>query len=278
VNAAAIPLSLSYYTVAELTPPQMVRVAAACGFKFVGIRLLNGQPGSDLAPLLRDSALRRETIRCMRNCGIEALDASGARLIPQTDIAAFEAFFEAAAEMGARHVLATGDDPDEIRLTERFAALCDDAQRFGLTVDLEFVPWMQVGDLASAAQIVRRVERDNLGIAVDALHFDRSQSRIEDVAALPRTWFRYVQLCDAPREWQSDRESLLRAATKERLMPGEGAIDLVGLLRALPRGIPVALEIPTATLAQTVPASERLQRAVKATREVLRTAYGEEVW
>ena len=36
----------------------------------------------------------------------------------------------------------------------------------------------------------------------------------------------------------------MHAAVSERLFPGEGAIDLVGLLRALPRGIPVALESP----------------------------------
>jgi sugar phosphate isomerase/epimerase len=67
---------------------------------------------------------------------------------------------------------------------------------------------------------------------------------------------------------------LLHAAVSERLFPGDGAIDLVGLLRALPRGIPIALEIPTATLARTTPAAERLQRAVAATRRVLADAYG----
>jgi hypothetical protein len=44
-------------------------------------------------------------------------------------------------------------------------------------------------------------------------------------------------------------------------------------LRALPRGIPIALEIPTATLARTAPAAERLRHAVAATRKVLVDAY-----
>jgi hypothetical protein len=50
---------------------------------------------------------------------------------------------------------------------------------------------------------------------------------------------------------------------------------LVGLLRALPVGIPVALEIPRATLSRTMPAPERLQLAVQATRRVLESAYDE---
>jgi sugar phosphate isomerase/epimerase len=269
-----IPLSLSYYTVPELSPTQMVREAAAAGFDFVGARLLNGQPGRDPAPLMASSAMRRETIACLRDAGMGVLDASGARLRPETDMAAFAPFIDAAAELGARHILASGDDPDEPRLAARFAELCELAGRSGLTVDLEFVPWMSVADLTLAARMVRTVARANFGIAVDALHFDRSRSRLSDLAALPRTWFRYVQLCDAPRAWASDRESLIHEAVSERLFPGEGAIDLAGLLRALPSGIPIALEIPTATLARTTPAAERLQRAVAATRKLLVDVYG----
>jgi sugar phosphate isomerase/epimerase len=135
-----IPLSLSYYTVPELSPPQMVRAAAAAGFALVGARLLNGQPGRDLAPLLADAALRRETIACLRDTGVHVLDASAARLRPETDMSAFAPFIDAAAELGARHILASGDDPDEPRLAARFAELCELAGRSGLTVDLEFVP------------------------------------------------------------------------------------------------------------------------------------------
>ena len=268
-----IPLSLSYYTVPELSPPQMVRAAAAAGFDFVGARLLNGQPGRDLAPLLENPALRRETIACLHDAGMQVLDASGARLRPDTNMAAFAPFIDAAAELGARHILASGDDPDEPRLAARFAELCDLAGRSGLTVDLEFVPWMSVADLTLAARMVRTVSRANFGIAVDALHFDRSRSRLSDLAALPRTWFRYVQLCDAPAAWAPDRASLMHAAVSERLFPGEGAIDLAGLLRALPAGIPIALEVPTATLARTAQAAERLQRAVAATRKLLVDVY-----
>jgi sugar phosphate isomerase/epimerase len=64
----------------------------------------------------------------------------------------------------------------------------------------------------------------------------------------------------------------LHAAVKERLWPGDGAIDLIGLVRALPAGIPIALEIPTETLARTMGAKERVMRAVTATRALLEAA------
>jgi sugar phosphate isomerase/epimerase len=272
-DARAIPLSLSYYTVPELAPPAMVRAAAQAGFAMVGLRLLNGQPGRDPAPLMEDASVERETIAAMRDTGVRALDASGARLVPATDVDAFGPFLETAARMGARHVLATVDDPERARAIDRLGRVCERAAALDLTVDVEFVPWMVVGNLATAAALVRDVGHPALGIAVDALHFDRSRSSTSELAALPRSWFRYVQLCDAPREFAPDREALLHAAVRERMFPGEGAIDLVGLMRALPRGLPVALEIPMTARAREMPAPQRLARAVQATRSVLDAAY-----
>lgn len=267
------PLSLSYYTVPELTPPETVAVAAETGCAHVGLRLLGGQPGRDMMPLMTDKALRRETARRMKDAGITALDASTARLMPQTDVDAFVPFLDVAAELGARHVLANGDDPDEERLVANLARLCDHAAAFGLTVQFEFVSWTSVPDVAAAARLVRRVGRPNLGIALDALHFDRSGSRIADVAAVPPGWFAYMHMCDAPGTWSNDRDSLLHVAVKDRLLPGEGAIDLIGLLRALPCDIPLALEIPNETLARTMGAPARVAQAVAATRRVVAAAF-----
>lgn len=272
-RAAAIPLSLSYYTVPELSPPEAVHAAADAGFRHVGLRLLHGQPDGDVAPLMRDAALRRATMRALADRGLSALDASGARLVPLTDVAAFDPFLETAAAMGARHILATADDPENARLIERATRLCERAATHGLTVDLEFVPWMSVPDGGAALRLLRGVGHSAFGIAVDALHVDRSRTSLADLAAIPAERLRYLQLCDAPAKRPDGREGLLHEATKERLFPGEGAVDLVGILRTMPRGIPIALEIPTATLARSMPAAERLARAVAATRHVLALAY-----
>jgi sugar phosphate isomerase/epimerase len=266
---ASNPLSLSYYTVPELSPPEAVSVAAGAGCRHVGLRLLGGQPGHGAMALMEDPALRLETCRRMRDCGITALDANTARVTPETDMAAFLPFLETAAELGARHVLATGDDTDEGRLADRIGRLCDDAAAFGLSVQLEFVPWLSVSDLRSAARLVGRVDRPNLGIALDALHFQRSFGTLTEIATVPPAWFAYMHLCDAPGEWSGDRDALLHAAVNERLFPGEGAIDLKGLLRAMPAGIPLALEIPTAGLARSTDARTRVSRAVAATRRLL---------
>ena len=265
------PLSLSYYTVPELTPLETIAVAADAGCRHIGLRLLGGQPGCSEMPLLADAGLRRQVLAAFGDTGISPLDANTARIVPATKIEAFLPFLDAAAEFGARHVLATADDSDDRRLADNLCALCEVAAARGLTVDLEFVPWLSVPDLSSAADLVRRCDHSALGIAVDALHFFRSGSHIAALSGLPAAWFRYLQICDAPHLTSPPgRKALIHEAVEERLLPGEGAIDLVGLIRAMPPSLPLALEIPQLALAATVSAGERVARAVEKTRALLR--------
>ncbi len=271
--AEAVALSLSYHTVPELAPDAAVHAAADAGFAHVGLRLLHGQPGGGEAPLLADKALRRATMDALRARGLAALDASGARIVPATMVEAFDPLLDVAAAMGVRHVMATVDDPDGGRAAGKLAALCERAAPLGLTIDVEFVPWMSVASLGDARAMLRRVGHPALGIALDALHFHRSGSRAAELGAVEATRLRYVQLCDARGTRPADRDGLLHEATRDRLPPGEGAIDLVALLRALPRGIPVALEVPMAEAARHEPAPARLARLVAATRAVLASAY-----
>lgn len=264
------PLSLSYYTAPELSPLETVAVAAQAGCSHVGLRLLGGQPGGSETSLLLDRGLQADMLEAMADTGIAALDANTARLVPETRVADYIPFLDAAARLGARHVMASVDDADRARSADNVRRLCDLAAERGLTVDLEFVPWMALNDLAAAADMVRACNRDALGIAVDCLHFHRSDSSIEALARLPLRWFRYAQICDAPAaETLPSRDRLIHEATKDRHLPGAGDIDLAGILRALPDDIPLALEIPQAALAASMDATERVSRAVAATRRLL---------
>lgn len=264
------PLSLSYYTVPELSPLETVAVAAQAGCSHVGLRLLGGQPGGGETPLLLDRSLQAEMLGAMADAGIAALDANTARIVPETRAADFTPFLDAAARLGARHVMASVDDADRDRSIDNVACLCDLAAERGLTVDLEFVPWMALSGLEAAVEMVRTCKHDALGIAVDTLHFHRSGGSIEALARLPRRWFRYAQICDAPATGTPpSRDRLIHEATKERLLPGAGDIDLAGILRALPDNIPLALEIPQTALATRMGAAGRVSRAVAATRKLL---------
>ncbi|MET0783792.1 MAG: sugar phosphate isomerase/epimerase, partial [Leifsonia flava] len=78
--------------------------------------------------------------------------------------------------------------------------------------------------------------------------------------------------CDAPGEIPATTAGLIHTARFERLFPGEGEIDMLGILEALPSGIPYALEIPRAMLVAQVGAKEHARRALAAARHHLDAA------
>ena len=262
-------IGLSHMTAIELTPPQIVTAAAEAGFRHVGMRLAPARPGEPQHPMLGDTPMMRETLARLADTGVAVFDFDIFRLRPDTDVDAFLPVLDAGARLGARHLLVAVDDPDEARMVEVFGRACDAGARFGLTMNLEFMPWTGVKSLAQAQRFIRNVDRPNARILVDAIHLDRSAGTNAEVAGVPRGMLAYAQICDAPAERPTDLETMLFQARFERLFPGEGGLDLLGLVKALPRDLPLSLEIPRTELAKTVPAAERARRALAGLQALL---------
>ena len=261
--------SLAHLSALDLTPPEMVMVAADAGYEYVGLRLIPVTPGGPAWALWSDRPMMAMTKARMAETGVGVLDVELAKLLPDTDVATFEPFLEASAEIGARHVLTQGDDPEFDRMADKLAALCDLAAAYGLTCDFEFIPWLRVRDLEAAGRLIAAADRPNAGIMIDTLHFFRSGCAPEQIEAYPASWFRFIQLCDAPKTPPTNLHGLLYAAREERLFPGEGELDLVGVLSRLPADIPIAIEIPTETLGFTATHEERARMARDATLRLL---------
>ncbi|MNF53486.1 Xylose isomerase-like TIM barrel [compost metagenome] len=263
-------LSLAALTVLELSPVDMVEVAARAGYSHVGLRLEPATPQEKHFPLVGDADLRRQTAKRLRDTGIKVLDVEILRLKPETQVSDFEALLAVGAEFAASELLVAGNDPDEARQTDNFAALCDLAGHYGLHPHLEFMPWTDAKDLLQAMRIVENAARENGCVLVDAFHFNRSGSNLQDLRRLPPSRTRYVQLCDVAGRRPDDMEEILRQARNERRFPGDGDCDLLGLLRTLPADLPLSLEIPTVRLLeQGVSALERAQLAIDKTRALL---------
>lgn len=253
----------------ELAPPDMVDNAAAAGYDSLGLRLLPATPAEPQHDSRGVTPLLRETRRRLQASGLQLLDIEILRLQPQTVVADFEPVLEAGAFLGARHVLAAPQDADTARLAAKLADLAERAARHGLLVDLEPTPWYEVPTLAAAASVIAATGRADIGIVIDAIHWDRAGDTPASIAALPARLFRYLQLCDAPAARPVDRDTLLLQARAERLMPGTGGLDLRGLLRALPADLPISLEIPMQTLAAGMPVRERARQMLARTRTLL---------
>jgi sugar phosphate isomerase/epimerase len=260
-------LSLAHLTVLGLSPPDMVEVAAAAGYSFVGLRLNAVTATEPKYALHEDRRLLHETKRALAASRVRVLDIELIRLTPDFNVGDYGALLDVSAELGARHLIVQGADAEFARVIEHYAQICDAAAQRNLTADLEFVTWTETPGLTRAAQIVAGVRRDNAGLLVDTLHFSRSNCDLQELAKLPRSWFNYAQVCDAPPEPPATVDELIHAARNERLFPGAGGLDVRGILDALPSGIPYSLEIPNANLAQRMGAAEYARLALTAARD-----------
>ena len=265
--------SLAYLTAATLTPPQAVDVAAQLGYRHVGLRLLPSAPGGAWQPILEQPGLLRETLARMRDTGVGVMDLEVIRIGAQFDATAYQALLEAGAALQARAVLVIGEDADASRLADSFGQLCAVVAPYGMTVDLEFLPWTAVPDARAAMRVLRAAGNPaNAGILVDALHVSRSTTSPDDLTELARGPLHYAQICDAPVGGPFPVDEMIRTARQERLLPGEGGIDLAQMFARLPQDLPVSVEIPHQARMARLGALEWARQALAASRAVLEPA------
>ena len=111
-------------------------------------------------------------------------------------------------------------------------------------------------------------DQPNSSILVDVLHFDRSDSTVEELRRVPARWLPFVHLADAAAEKPATTEGLIFTARAERLPPGEGGIDIVNIFNHMPPNIPVALEVPMETLTREAGPEEVARRVREAASRV----------
>jgi sugar phosphate isomerase/epimerase len=261
--------SLAYLTSAPMAPPDALVLAQKLGYQAIGVRIAPAAPGGDFSPLTEDPAMLRDTVARIQDTGVPVFDVEIARLNENFHADQFKRFLETAGTLGARAILVAGDDPDEGRLTASYAAFCDAAAPFNLTADLEFMPWTAVRDARSALRIITNADRPNGRVLVDSLHAGRSTTTLADLAAIPGSRLSYAQLCDAPGEIPTTPEGLIHTARCARLLPGEGGIDLVGIVSQLPADLPLSLEIPNDERLPKLGAEEWARQALAAAKRII---------
>jgi 2-keto-myo-inositol isomerase len=104
--------------------------------------------------------------------------------------------------------------------------LCDISAAHNVALAFEFLGQTDcsVPTLDLAAEIVREVNRKDLGLVIDSFHFYAGKSTLEMIEALDPEMIRIFHINDAedlPREQLEDRH---------RLLPGLGILPLAGML------------------------------------------------
>jgi sugar phosphate isomerase/epimerase len=273
----AYEFSLAHLTLLNLSPPDLIEVAARCGYDYVSLRPIAVTADEPKYPFGEDKELFAATRRKLADTGLKLLDIELVRVVEGIDARSCLPAFEAAAALGGKHVLSSVWTPDRDFAVDRFAEICALAKPFGLAVSLEFVSFADVSTLAQAAGIVAAAGADNAGICVDTLHFDRASTDLRELDNLAPSLFRFAQLCDAVKQHPASREEAIFTARSDRKFCGEGGLDVADIVNRLPQ-VPYSLEIPNAALALTMPPLAYARRCLDTAKAYLdahpRTAGG----
>lgn len=273
--------SLVHLTSAETEPSELIRLASKSGFDCVSLRAIPTRTraatdsvkesitGKNPFSLADNKKALLETKQALAETGIIIHDVENARIFEGVDVRDYEKDLETAAELGVHEVLTNiwTDDPNFYE--EKFIELCEIAYKFDININLEIVTWSCIPGIAEAARLLKKVEQPNQGIVLDTFHFYRSGNKVSDLNGLPSEWFRYIHMCDAPSEVPQGAE-LVRTGLEERLIPGEGVVDIKGILNTLP---PVVrgLEIPHKNRIKAEGIEKYLTQALHATKQYLRS-------
>jgi sugar phosphate isomerase/epimerase len=263
----ATEFSLAHLTVLGCAPPEMTYIAARAGYDYVSFRpIFMGLPNEPNYALAENKDLLKKTKTALKDTGVKLHDIELAKIYDGLDPKKYLPAMEVAAEMGARSLLSSIWTPQRQFAIECFAELCDLARPLGLNVDLEFVTFAEVKNLKDAVEVLKAAGKENCGVMVDTLHFSRSRVALEELDAVPRSWFHFAHLCDGPAEIPTTKEGLIHTARDERLYPGEGAIDIAAILNRMPE-VPYSIELPHLERAKELGFAEHAYRCLKTSKE-----------
>src|SRR5436309_552526 len=113
--------SLAHLTLLNLSPAELIAVAARTGYQQVGLRLLPAASGGMAYPLMQDVRALEDTLARMRDTGVGVFDLEIVRVGANFRASEYLSLFEVGARLGAKAMLVAGDDADEARLTASFA-------------------------------------------------------------------------------------------------------------------------------------------------------------
>ena len=243
--------SLAYLTIPGTDPVEQIRIAKETGYDSVSLRTIPMHlPGEPEFLPQKDPALFEAIRNALREYDMPLMDIELARIRPDLDLDEYRPAFEAAAKLGATDVLGSVWSRDRAWYTDAAGRVADYAAEFGLSYNIEFLPWAGVRSLQEDITLVDDLGRSNVFVMVDTLHAGRAGVTADELRRTPRRYFRFVHLCDGPAGPDGDpvldniRDDLMLYTAREaRFYPGEGVMDIAGMVGAMPE-IPLSIELP----------------------------------
>lgn len=256
-------LSFASGIVPEFGPLDTIKAAAAGGFDAVGLWV---------EPDNWTDAITRDCRAALADTGLELLDVEVIWIKPDSQMDDHKRSIDIGAELGAKNVLCVSSDPDMGATAARLAELCSHAEPSGMRVALEFGIFTEVKNLRMAMGVLDAVEHPLRALLIDPIHVDRSGTSIVEIAAVPPELLPYAQFCDAPAKRPDPHyfEDVITDAIDLREQCGAGGLPLTDIYGALPRNIPLSIELRSKALRDGYPdPCERAKIVADATRNWL---------
>lgn len=93
---------------------------------------------------------------------------------------------------------------------------------------------------------------------------------LAELDEVPREWFHFAHLCDAPPEIPSTKMGLIHTGRDERLYAGEGGIDIAAILNRMPE-IPYSIELPNLVRVKELGHFEHAWRCLQTAKRYMAT-------
>lgn len=259
------PLTFCHLASLDVGPPDLIDMLAEAGFASTTLRMHQTAPGTPFYPLT-DAAVRRATKERIAATGLSVLYTEVVPVTRDLDLQVIGAMFDVAAEIGVSRVVTAGNDEDFNAVADKLAGVCELARKYDMMVELEFMPFRPVRSLSDAMQVLKMANQPNAQVMIDALHFRRSNSSIEELKAIDPALIGSFQLCDAPAEAPAD---ITYEARNLRLLTGEGGLNVDEIMDATPADVLLAVEVPLALQFPNLSELERAKLTVVETRKFL---------
>ena len=228
---------------------------------------------ADVKAFIHDHGLVVTDVDCLLGWTEQALPKPGEAMV---EIVPTDRFLEIAEALDADAINVAqgfGSELDLDRAAEDLAKVARRAAEQGRNVNFEFLPWCGVPDVTTCLDLLERTGCPNTTIMFDSWHWFRGARDLDALKRIPGARIGSTQWNDAP---EAPAENLMVEAMEARLLPGEGDIPLVDLVRtldAIGSTAPVGVEVIRKDH-ESMPPEEVGRRTADAMRAILHEARG----
>jgi sugar phosphate isomerase/epimerase len=206
-----------------------VQAAAGSGFKGIGIwhtdleHILHFRTLKEMKMILDDNGIKQVELEFLTDWFLE-----GARRAESDSRK--KRLFEASEVLHAKHVK-VGDFYNETcpmpRITEAFAALCQEADNYGATIGFEIMGCAMIDNIKDAVSMVKTAGVKNGGLIIDIYQVSNLGMTYEEIASIPLGYLTGVELNDGTLPGNPDHDP------SNRRFCGEGEYDIKGFINCV---------------------------------------------